>query len=268
MKNKKTRLSTYFKVWKIFGTNALQETFINRGSNILFMTGKILRLFFALLFLILIKNNVDNFAGYTTDQMVVFFLTYQFIDLTSQILYRGVYLFSYMIRSGDFDFLLMKPINPLFRALTGKPDINDAIFMIPSLGVSLYIFSTLNITLTWTAFLWYLVLLINGLLIATAIHILVLVVGVLTTEVDGIIWIYRDLNQMGKFPVTIYMQPLRFALFFIIPIGMMITIPTEVLLGVKPTFSVALAMLVGVGSFITSLKLWKWSLKKYSSASS
>ena len=262
------RLKTYIKVWKIFALTELQETFINRGSNILFMLGKILRLFFALLFLILIKNNVNNFAGYTSNQVVVFFLTYQFIDLASQILYRGVYVFGNKIRNGDFDFLLIQPISPLFRALTGKPDINDAIFMIPSLAVSFYVFNNLNLIITWQSFLWYLLLLLNGLLIATAIHIIILAVGVLTTEVDSIIWIYRDLNRMGKFPVSIYMQPLRFALFFIVPIGMMITIPTEVLLGAEPSFSIALTTLVGIGSFVFSLKIWKWSLKRYASASS
>lgn len=262
------RLITYFKVWKIFGFNALQETLVNRGSNILFMIGKTLRFSFALLFLFLIRSSVNSFAGYNSDQIVVFFLTYQFIDLVSQIFYRGVYLFSNMVRTGEFDFLLIKPINPLFRALTGKPDINDAIFLIPSLLVSIYIFSRLNIAISLESFIWYLLLLINSFLIVTAIHILVLIVGILTTEVDGIIWIYRDLNYMGRFPATIYMEPLRFVLFFIIPIGMMITIPTEVLLGLKPSYSILIASLIGLGSFFISLKLWDLSLKKYSSASS
>ncbi|MBU0974523.1 ABC transporter permease [Patescibacteria group bacterium] len=265
---KKLRLKTYFNVWKIFGLNALQETLINRGSNILFMVGKILRFSFSLIFLYLIKTTVTSFAGYTSDQMIVFFLTYQFIDLTSQIFYRGVYVFSGKVRSGEFDFLLSKPINPLFRALTGKPDINDAIFMIPSLAVSFYIFSKLDVVVSWQSLLWYLVLLINGLLIVTTINILVLVIGILTTETEGIIWIYRDLSSMGRFPVEIYMQPLKFILYFIIPIGMMITIPTEVLLGINPSFSIVATMLVGVSSFVVSLKLWEWALKKYSGVGS
>ncbi len=262
------RLKTYFNVWKIFGLNSLQETLVNRGSNILFMIGKILRFSFSLIFLFLIKNNVNSFAGYTSDQMIVFFLTYQFIDLISQIFFRGTYIFSNEVRSGSFDAYLTKPISPLFRALTGKPDINDTIFMIPSLAVSFYIFSNLNISVTWISLVWYLILVANGLLIITAINILILSIGILTTETEGIIWIYRDLSSMGRFPIGMYMQPLKFILFFIIPIGMMITIPTEVLLGVKPSFSIFLTIVVGIGSFIASLKFWDWSLKKYSGVGS
>lgn len=262
------RIHTYLKIWGIFGKNALQETFVNRGSNILFMVGKTIRLAMSVLFLILIRQNIQTFAEYTSDQLIVFFLTYQFIDIITQVIYRGVYIFSNLVRSGEFDFLLTKPINPLFRALTGKPDINDFIFLFPNIALSLYILSFLNLTISIWSVIWYLILIINAFLVATALHIFVLVIGILTTEVDGVIWIYRDLSYMGRFPVSIYMEPLRFALFFLLPIGMMITIPTEVLLGLQPSYSIFWAFFVGIGSLLVSFRVWLWALKQYSSTGS
>lgn len=262
------RIKTYLKVWSIFGQNALQETFVNRGSNILFMLGKVIRLAMSLLFLFLIRENVTVFAGYTSDQMVVFFLTYQILDIVTQVVYRGVYIFGNLVRSGEFDFLLTKPINPLFRALTGKPDTNDLIFLLPNVLIAGYILSILDLQITFWSSIWFLALMINAFLVATSLHILVLVVGILTTEVDGIIWIYRDLSHMGRFPVTIYMEPLRFALFFLIPIGMMITIPTEVFLGIEPSYSILGAFLVGFSSIFVSVEAWNWSLKQYTSTGS
>jgi ABC-2 type transport system permease protein len=262
------RIKTYLSVWLIFGKNALQETFVNRGSNILFMVGKIIRLIFSLIFLFLIRENVQTFAGYTSDQMIVFFLTYLILDTIGQVIYRGVYIFSNLVRSGEFDFILTKPINPLFRALTGKPDINDLFFLIPNLFLVGYILNILDLNITLWSSLWMIILLINAFLIITALHIFVLVIGILTTEVDGVIWIYRDLSYMGRFPVTIYMEPLKFALFFLIPIGMMITIPTEIFLNLQPSYNIFWVFLVGVGSFLISLKIWNWALKQYSSTGS
>lgn len=262
------RLPIYWHVWKLTAVNALQEAFVNRWSNLLFFVGKSLRLAMTLVFLFLIHQNVQQFGGYTTDQMIVFFLTYQFVDLVAQIFYRGVYLFSNQVRSGEFDFLLAKPINPLFRALTGKPDINDAIFFVPTMVITFWILSQLNLVITATSALLYGALLINSVLIITALHILVLVVGVLTTEVDGIVWLYRDLSRLGQFPVSIYFEPMRFALFFLVPIGMMITIPAEILMNLSPTYSLSLAFGMGFTSFVGSLRLWSWSLKRYGSASS
>lgn len=258
----------YSKIWLLTASNAWQETFVNRGTNALFMVGKVIRLAMTLLFLFLVKQNVANFAGYTSDQIIVFFLTYQFVDVLAQVFYRGVYIFREKIRTGEFDFYLLKPVNALFQSLTGRPDINDSLFIIPTTVASIYIASQLQLTITVSSVLLFLILMANAFLIATALHIVVLVIGILTTEVDGVIWLYRDLMQLGRFPVSMYLEPLRFILFFLVPIGMMITIPAEVLLNLNPSYGVGLALLIGIGSVVASLQLWQWSLKHYASASS
>lgn len=262
------RLKVYWQVWKIAAINAWQEVFINRGSSILFLIGKGLRFAMMLFFLLIVHQNVRNFAGYTTDQVIVFFLTYQLVDLISQIFFRGVYMFSNEVRTGEFDFTLIKPLNPLFKSLTGRPDINDTIFLIPTIGVTLLIISQLSLEISLLSIGWYLVLLINSLVIATALHILVLVVAILTTEVDGIIWMYRDLIRLGQFPTTIYPELLRFALLFIVPVGAMITIPAEALMTISSVDKIVGAFVISGAILIVSFLLWNWSLKRYSSASS
>jgi ABC-2 type transport system permease protein len=259
---------TYFKVWSITASNAVQETFVNRGTSVLFFVGKSIRFLMVLVFLMLVRQTTKQFGSYTTDQMIVFFLTYQLLDLLGQIVYRGVYSFGNMVKSGEFDFLLSKPINPLFRALTGSPDINDVIFLFPSMIISGFIFSQLHVNITFSSILWYLILLINSYLIITALHIIVVTVGILTTEVDGIIWMYRDLVRLGQFPISVYGEPLRSILFFIVPIGIMITIPAEVLIQIPTTYSIFGAMGIGLGTLFISLRLWNWGVKQYSSASS
>lgn len=261
-------LTKYWRVWKMTAQAAFQITFVNRSTNLLFFVGKLLRFSMTLIFLFLIHQNIQSFGDYTTDQMILFFLVYQFVDVFSQVLYRGVYIFSNHIRSGNFDFLLSQPINPLFRSLTGHPDINDALFILPTIIVSIGIVLKLGITISLSQFFLFAVLLGNSFLIATALHIAILATGIITTDVDGIVWIYRDFIKLGQFPVTIYLEPLRFALFFLIPIGMMITVPAQFLLGLPATYGLLTVCSIGIGSFLLSLRLWSWSLKRYGSASS
>lgn len=261
-------MKKYFSVWKAVALNALQETFVNRGSNLLFFTGKVIRLAFMLLFLWLLRQTVTTIGGYSGDEMVVFFLVYQFIDTFAQVLYRGVYMFSHLVRTGEFDFMLLKPIHPLFRALTGKPDINDAFFLIPSTALSIWILSQLSLTFTVPSILLFGLLVINSTIIATALHILVLVIGVLTTEVDGVIWFYRDLSRFGQFPITIYFEPLRSFLYFVVPIGIMITTPAEALLSLTQPHVALLSFVFGILFLGVCLYIWEWSLTKYQSASS
>ncbi|HYD35299.1 MAG TPA: ABC-2 family transporter protein [Vitreimonas sp.] len=261
-------LQTYYQVWFITASNALQRAFVNRWTNVLFILGKVLRLGMSLLFLYLLKERNITIAGYTTDQVIVFFLTYQFIDIVAQVLYRGVYNFGRLIKSGEFDFYLARPISALFRSLTGEPDINDVFFLVPSTVLSIWLIAQLPLSITVSSVLLYLVVIINSLLIATGLHILVLVVGIVTTEVDNIIWTYRDITRLGQFPVTMYVEPLRTALFFILPVGFMYTIPAQVLLGSPLSFSIPVTLGIGVVFFWITLKIWAWGLQRYSSASS
>ena len=258
----------YWRFWMMLARNELQTSFVNRYTNLLFLVGKFIRFGMGVLFLILIKNNTRMLGNYTTDQALVFFLTYQFLDTLVQAIYRGTYIFSQQIRTGEFDLTLSQPINSLFRALLGKPDFNDAIFIIPTTVISIWLVANLNLDINLINLLIYLLLLFNAFIIATSLHILALSVGILTTEVDNLMWIYRDISRLGQFPVSIYGQLIKLTLFFFVPIGFMYTVPTQVLIGLKPEFKIAIGLIVSASFFIFSLITWHQSLKHYSSVGS
>ena len=261
-------LKYYFKIWYLLGTTALQVNFANRGTNMLFFIGKLFSLVMSLVFLFVLKNTVAAVGDYTTDQMVIFFLVYLWIDTITQAIFRGVYSFGQFVRNGNFDFELMKPVSPLFKALMGQPDINDVFFLVPTFLVTLYVLQHLDVTFTIAGTLLFIALFLNGIVIATSLHILVLAFTILTTDVDGIMWMYKDFLRLGQFPVSIYREAMRFALFFIVPIGMMITIPGEVLLNHKPTYTIFTAFGMSALFLVISFGVWRWSLRKYTSASS
>ncbi len=260
------RLKTYWLIWFTTASNALQQTFISPWTNALFFFGKTVRFCMMLVFLFVLRKSEAGMAGYSPDQVVVFFLTYQFLDVSTAVLFRGVYMFSPLIRDGRFDSYLSKPISPLFRALMGHPDINDALFLLPVVGVSLWIVSKLDIVLSLSGILWYLLLLANGYLIALGMHILVMAAGIIIVDVDGVIWLYRDLIRLGQFPVTVYQEPLRSILYFVMPVGLMVTIPTTVLLGSIHVYTIAGTVLAGIGLLGLSLIIWKLALRQYSGA--
>lgn len=260
------RAQVYWTVWSTIAQYAFAETFLNRWTSALFLLGKTIRFGMLLFFLTFIKQSVQTFAGYTPDQMVVFFLTYQFIDTLAQMIYRGVYEFSWKVRSGELDFYLGKPINPLFRILTGKPDIIDLIFFIPTTLFSIYLIRDTLTHASAASLVTYIVLLVNSFLIATAFHILILAIGVISVQVDNVVMLYRDINNMTRFPVTMYTEPVRSILLFAIPVGMMNTIPAQVLLQKPLSVTVIVACAFGLGALLVSLRIWSWAMKRYTSA--
>lgn len=246
---------------------ASQIAFISRFGAVIFIIGKLLRFVFFLLFLVLLENKTKAIAGYSLWQIIFFFVTFNFVDTLSQFFLREVYRFRSYVVSGDFDYILTKPISPLFRSLFGGSDILDlsillasALFILISLP-HLGSFNSLNTVL-------YLVLLLNAFIIAVSFHIFVLAVGILTTEVDNTIMLYRDLTQMGRVPVDIYLQPIRGILTFVVPVGIMMTFPAKVLLGLLSPLTVFISIILASLFLLLSLRCWHFALKHYSSASS
>ncbi|OGH17023.1 MAG: hypothetical protein A3C30_02105 [Candidatus Levybacteria bacterium RIFCSPHIGHO2_02_FULL_40_18] len=257
----------YIRVWWLLTIKSFQVAFTSRFGVALFVFGKLFRLGFFLLFLVIIEQRTKVIVGYSLWEIILFFATFNLIDVFSQFFLREVYKFRWYIVSGDFDFFLTRPLSPLFRSLFGGGDPLD--IPILCLSIVLVAISVINIgNVSFANAILYLVLVANGLLIALAFHIFVLAVGVLTTEVDNTIWLYRDLTQMGRLPVDIYQQPLRALITFAVPVGIMITYPSKAILGLLSPQAVLISFIVGGVFLWASILFWRYSLKNYSSASS
>lgn len=260
------RLPYYLRIWFLMSKNSFLMVLNQKSVLFIFLAGKILRFAFFLSFLFLLVSGVNTLAGYNPTQAVFFFLTFMVIDTTAQFLFREVYRFRSHVASGDFDLILTKPISALFRTLMGGADVID-LFTIPPLYIAvIYVGNMLNPT-TFQIFL-YVLLIMTGLLIATAFHIFVMSLGIITLEVDHTIMIYRDVTNMGRFPTDIYKEPLKSALTYFIPVAIMMSLPAKALMGLASGLSIFIAILLAFVFMFASLRFWKFALKKYSSASS
>ena len=246
--------------------NSFLGVFYAKLALFIFLVGKLLRFIFFLGFLYFLVHGAKTLAGYNLDQTIFFFLTFNFVDIFSQFLYREVYRFRPLIVSGDFDLVLVKPINSLFRSLMGGADVIDLITLPPLIFAIYYVGA--RFSPSTQVVLLYLGLLLNGFFIATAFHIAVLALGIVTLEIDHTIMIYRDLVSLGRFPVDIYREPLKSVLTFLIPVGVMITLPAKALMGLVSPQGLVLSFAIGIGSIFVATRFWSFALKRYTSASS
>ena len=260
------RINYYSKIWWMMAKNAFQNWSVNRNVFMVFLIGKVIRYTAYFGFLYFLVKGTNGFLGYSQNQVLFFTATYTLIDVVSQFFFRNVYSFRPMVISGDFDLVLVKPLNALFRVLMGGPDPIDLITIPPIIFVVVWIGSLLNPSIF--QILIYIQLIFNGLLIAAAFHIFVLGFGIITLEVDHAIMVYRDLTSMGRFPISIYKQPLQGILTFVIPVGVMITVPASAFMGLLAPLGIVMSIVFGIVLILVSLRFWNFALTKYTSASS
>lgn len=233
----------------------------------MFLLGKLLRFGISTMFIYYLLKNTRILAGYTLNETLVFYLTFNIVDSISQQFFREVYRFRPLIISGDFDTILVKPIHPFTRILVGGIDILDVLPTLLYIGMLIYFMSLLHLTAS-VMIVVYLLMIINSLIITTGFHILVLAMGIISTEVDHTIMIYRDITRMGSFPIDIYSEPIRSIITFVIPVGIMMSFPVKALFGLLTPVFIIGSFVFGMVFFAVSLWCWNGALARYQSASS
>ncbi|MFZ2206176.1 MAG: ABC-2 family transporter protein [Microgenomates group bacterium] len=252
-----------FKIFFLFARNSMRTTTQGRLGVVVFTIGKIIRFAFLFILLFFIFSKTRVLKGYSIQQVALFYMVFNLIDTISQILFREVYRFRSLVVNGSLDTILLKPYHPFLRILVGGVDILDMILLIPYTIITIVIASGI-VPIGQNIFLFF-VLLINSLWIATSFHILVLALGILTTEVDHTILIYRDLTSLGRFPMAIYQEPIRSIFTFVLPIGIMTSFPSQALLGILSWDMFLISFILSSILFIVSMSMWNFALKQYQS---
>lgn len=258
-------LKKYCRIWARTTYISLARELATLTASMLFLVGKIIRFGLFLYLLTVLEKNVSQSFGYASHQLFLFYLVFNFFDSLGQIFFRGIYWFRQQVISGEFDFRLTKPVSPLFQVLTRETDLLDipllvmaAVLIMRELwvgGVHINVVTLVSVTLA-------------SLLLITAVHISVAAFGLLTSEVDHLMWVYRDLSQMARFPIDVYGETVRAVLTFIFPVGIIFTVPAKAMMGLLSTQMALLSLTVSLVALGMSLGYWKAALKQYSSASS
>jgi ABC-type uncharacterized transport system permease subunit len=102
--------------------------------------GKILRFVFLFGVIFLVFSKTKIIAGWSLKQVVILYLTFNFIDTFSQLLYREVYRFRPQVISGNLDLILVKPYHPFLRVLIGGVDFLDLLLLVPYFFLLLFLF--------------------------------------------------------------------------------------------------------------------------------
>lgn len=252
------------KIFFLFSKFSLKRVLQARLGIVFFMVGKILRflMFFFLVYFLISKTK--TLKGYNVNQAIFFYLTFNLVDTTSQLLFREVYRFRPLVVSGELDTVLVKPIHPFLRILVGGVDFLDFLMLLFYLLLTLFFAARIG---SYSLFnlLFYCALIINALIIAAAFHIFVLALGVITTEVDHTIMIYRDLTSLGRFPMEIYQPAIRVIFTFIIPVGIMVSFPSKALFGLLSPSLIFFSFFFAVFLLLVSFKFWNLAIKRYQS---
>ena len=272
----------YRWVWLTFVRNALIREMTFRGNFLITVMTRALWFCSQILLFKIIFHNVQHITpGWNEYQYFAFMATGMLINALVEALFMpNMANFSELIRTGNLDFALLKPIDTQFLISFEKMDLAMLNQILLSVGLLIYAISNLptgtEVRVTAGSVALYVLFVVVGVTILYSLMISLASTAIWFGRNQGLYDFWFYITVFARYPRSIYQTAtpagdvIRFVFTFILPILVVVTVPSRVLLDTLGNQSwlagIGLAA-AGVG-LVVSRMIFTWSLRSYRSASS
>ncbi|TJY41096.1 ABC transporter permease [Cohnella pontilimi] len=180
---------------------------------------------------------------------------------------------SHLVRTGEFDEILTRPLNPFLYLVSREFNFGYITHVVLAVPVTVVSFVMLDIPFTFTNILMLLLILIGGALIQGAVFLFTSVPAFWIVDSNGMQNVLFQFRDFANYPLSIYHKSIQILLTFVIPFAFINFYPAQFFLG-KQDFSVFhpafqfMTPLVGLVMFALALWFWHFGINRYKSTGS
>ena len=224
-----------------------------------------------LIFFTVVYSHTNSIAGWEKGEMLFLIGLYTFaVQLILTLVFIGGFRrLPEILIKGEFDFVLLKPLNALFQISFARPYLTGLIVSFLGFVLMFYAVFAYNLQIRLINLIFFIFTFINGLIIAYSLHTLInslaftfkynIVIGRLVT---------RALN-ISRYPAGIFENLIMKTIIFIFfPVIYFTSIPAQILIKELNFKYVFFSFILAVIFLKISIMFWNYQIKKYASASS
>lgn len=228
----------------------------------------------------IIYRNVEVIQGWSREQYFAFMATGMLINSIVEMFFMpNCAHFSELIRTGNLDFALLKPIDTQFLISCEKVELSMVNQMVLALSLLTYALIGIGQPISIAQVAAYVVFVGVGVMFFYSLMIAVAATSVWLGRNQGLYDFWFYITVFARYPRTIYngiddsrIEPgelLQAAFTYVLPILLVVTVPAEFLAkGLSEWQYPAVGMLASLLGLIASRFAFQWSLRGYRSASS
>lgn len=179
-----------------------------------------------------------------------------------------------MVIQGEFDRMLLRPMNVFFQLIVSYVNFIGLIDLIPATVIFFYACHLVGFEWTAVNILKLLLVLIGGMFIRASLYICLGTVAFWSKQNTSLVGMANQLlERFTLYPISIYPIAIQLLFTFLIPIGFISYYPANEFLGKNGGFELPLDLaiwtpIVGAASFLLSQVVFKLGMKNYESAGS
>ena len=267
MKTVRYYWSIYLALWRNSVTREMQF----KVNFLLWIVVELLWFALQLAFMQVLYSQTDSIGGWTRWQVILLVGVSNLIQqLFTAIFLTNVNDLSEHVRTGKLDFMLLLPVNTRFLISFRKVDLGS--FINASFAGVVIVYAGLQLGLhpTIAQLLGFALVCVAGISVHYSIMFLLATIAFSTVRAQGILTGYYNLFNIARLPDGAFRRGAFKAVFtFVLPMLLVANVPAKTLMGFPSAPSqIALLLAMSAVCFAVSEFFWRWSLKRYTSASS
>ena len=224
----------------------------------------------AIVFFDVLFSNTQNLAGWNFYQVLFLYGFGGFVVEINNGFTRGGIrkMASELVRTGEYDFYVTKPIDSMFLVSFSRPRVFDFITAIFYLGILGYALEKGNFELGFINIIWFLFLTIFSFILFYFLQALPIIPIFWTVKGFSLQFMMGRMSQFMKYPIGVFPRLIKIGLMTLFPIMAVSYLPVRTLFyPPEPEYIVYMVLVTFAFSVITKM-LWQFGEKNYGSASS
>ena len=261
----------YVRMLALFMRVSIQEEMAYRANFFISLLQSLLDLSVGVLGIVVLFSQINIIHGWNFAATLALLGTYLMISAIRAIVigpsFEALVGLDGEIWTGRFDFTLLHPVPVQFLASFRRWRMPPTIDLLLGFGVLIVAITKLSQALTLAHVITFLITLLAGVLILYAI-LLFFASCVFWSPGFLFTWVFDGIFQMARYPLGLYPGWARLILTWIIPVGVMTTVPAQALTGDIPFFTLVGTVAIAIVLVIGASALFQTGLRRYASASS
>lgn len=262
-------IKIHFRVFKMLIKTSFIKNLNYRANLLMLFLDSLIWLILTLAFFNVIYANIPHINGWTLNDMYILIGVADFIkSMLFAFFMQGMTRLPNLVRSGDLDTILTKPVNSQLLISFSEFNISGALNLIPSILLVIYGMAQKGQTLSLPAWGFFAAALTCAVVMCYSIWYIILTLSMWMKNSGNLNELFISFLTMMRYPSGIYKGVLGTLLLGVMPIVLASNLPATILAGNYTPGKLIPLALFSVGYLVFSQLFWRFSLKFYNSTSS
>ncbi|KPL12958.1 hypothetical protein AMJ85_00710 [candidate division BRC1 bacterium SM23_51] len=259
----------YLRLYRAFFRNCLVREMGFRWNFLIRFSTEMTWLASSLIWYNVIYSYVENIAGWTRYQYLFLIgISFAVQQTFESLVFVNCHKLSELIRTGDLDFYLAKPVSSQFLVSARYVDFGGFANIFLGIGLAGFAWHKLGLSLNLGHLAMFAVLFWNGVIIYYVLVFALMCLSFWIVRNDYAIGFFFQITELARQPAEIYGHLVKAFLTFFFPMVVCINFPANVMVRTLSFWHFLYGVAIGLFLLYLSNQLWRFGLRSYASASS